>query len=75
MKIKIHCRQCKAESLLKTEKILNLQQAKEIIAHITDIIKRHESHPNHLDFYVFDDVGEKEIKHYIYDALKNRIHK
>ena len=75
MQIRIHCRKCKDESLLKTQKILTLEQAKETIHNITEVIKRHESHPNHLDFYVFDDADETDMKHYIYNALNNRIKK
>ena len=74
MQIKIHCRKCKDESLLKTQKVLNLAQAKEIILSIHEVLARHQSHTEFLTITIVekDEGGETQ---YIYDALSNRMNK
>ena len=79
MKIKIHCRKCKDESLLTAKKAMSLQEAKEIISSIQEVINRHHYHPEFVDVMVFEQedvvVDNVATKNYIYDALKNRIRK
>ena len=79
MKIKIHCRKCKDESLLTAKKAMSLQEAKAIVTSIQEVISRHHYHPDFVDVTVSENgdfvVDNAATKHYIYEALKNRMHK
>lgn len=76
MKIRIHCGKCKEESLLMANKVMNIKEAKNVVNSINDIIKRHEVHPSHLDFYVFErHDDDQDMKRYVLAALNDRIKK
>lgn len=75
MKIRIHCDKCKEESLLMAEKVMKLSDAKNVVKNITEIIKRHESHPSYLDFYVFEREEDQDMQRYVIAALNDRIKK
>lgn len=76
VKIKIHCSLCKAESLLTAGKTLSLKEAREVIASIMEVIKRHERHPTSLDFKVFENSeDDPNLTRYIYSALNGKIKK
>lgn len=72
MKIKIHCRKCKSESLLIAKQTMSLVKAKEVILSIEEVIERHHDHPDFVDVAV-EDEKSNATKNYIYDALKNRM--
>ena len=75
MKIKIRCESCKDETVLLAEKILSLSQAKGVIKSLVEVIDRHKRHPNDLDFWVYENDDDLEVKRYVYSTLYDKIGK
>jgi hypothetical protein len=75
MKIKIHCESCKDETVLLAEKILTLVQAKEVVKSLVEVIDRHKRHPNDLDFWVYENDDDLNVKRYVYSTLYDKIGK
>lgn len=73
MKIRIMCSRCKSDSLLVAKPILNLEEAGEVIRNISEVVERHRTHTNDLDFYLFDAVEDDTTQRFIFDSVRKKI--